>query len=172
MPDTVVGSTFVAASPMPGTPLSYCSGGPGCGEISTHVISKLGKGSVHGAHVSVYFHHDFGASMQTPGWHSIGHFNLSANGAVDDLVPPGQLMRGLYLIEYDFSGVDSAARQIYRREISPTGSLCYTALNPTGFFLSARSAVILKVEDATSLNHVVLSVGDKELTVRPGVRAH
>ena len=84
-------------------------------------------------------------------------------------MPPGQLKTGLYLIEYDFSGVDKAARQIYRK-CPDSGSL--TALNPTGFFLAARSTIIVKVEDEDSQNHLVLSVGDKELTVRPGVRAH
>ena len=63
--------------------------------------------------------------------------------------------------------LDVAARQIYRKQATD-----YVALNPTGFFLAARSALTLKIEDADSLNHLVLSVGDKEITARPGVRAH
>ena len=45
-------------------------------------------------------------------------------------------------------------------------------LNPSGFFLARKTSFTLKVEDPSSFNHLVLSVGDKEITVRPGVRAH
>ena len=48
----------------------------------------------------------------------------------------------------------------------------YAPLNPNGFFLGSKLAITLKIEDATTYNHLVLSVGDKEITVRPGVRAH
>ena len=48
----------------------------------------------------------------------------------------------------------------------------YAPLNPNGFFLGSKLAITLKIEDSTTYNHLVLSVGDKEITVRPGVRAH
>ena len=199
---------LVAAGP-PGTPLAFkfngladkrssgSSNSNADGEISTHVICKLGKGSVDGAFVRVLYHPDLGASVLSSGWKLINEAKLSANGGIDDLVPPGTLKRGLYLIEYDFSGVDAAARRIYSK-CPKSGN--YNQLNPDGFFLAARSAITVKVEEcvsrrlnpgplllacmtdilssifrwssANSQNHLVLSVGDKELTVRPGVRAH
>ena len=139
----------------------------GVGEISTHVISKLGKASVDGAVVRVYFNSDHASGPLSRGWEPVCSNKLSANGGIDDLVPPGKLKIGLYMIEFDFSGVDAAARRIYRKDGAEL-----TPLNPTGFFLAARSSVTLKIEDTNSLNHLVVSVGDKELTVRPGVRAH
>ena len=48
----------------------------------------------------------------------------------------------------------------------------FVPLNPTGFFLANSTVVTLKVEDETTCNHVVVSVGDKEITIRPGVRKH
>uniref|UniRef100_A0A7S2D9H9 Uncharacterized protein n=1 Tax=Haptolina brevifila TaxID=156173 RepID=A0A7S2D9H9_9EUKA len=149
----------------------------GIGEISTHVISKLGKDSVNGARVRVYFHPSFTAGVLSPGWELVTDAALSANGGIDDLVPPGTLKLGLYMVEFDFTGVDAAARQIFRRvsdagDPNNLGSASYQALSPNGFFLAARSPLILKVEDANSMNHLVLSVGDKEMTARPGVRAH
>ena len=131
------------------------------------MISKLGKASVDGAIVRVYFNSDFGAHALGGGWEPVCSDKLSANGGIDDLVPPGSLKVGLYMLEFDFSGVDASARQIFRKD-----GVQLTPLNPTGFFLAARSSVTLKIEDANSLNHLVVSVGDKELTVRPGVRAH
>ena len=164
---------LVAASHLPGTPLSFKNTPPGSnkadGEISTHVICKLGKGSVDGALVRVMYHPDLMAGVLSPGWTFMSEKKLSANGGIDDLVPPGTLKRGLYLIEYDFSGVDAAARRIYSK-CPKSGN--FNQLNPTGFFLAAHSAITVKVEDEGSQNHLVLSVGDKELTVRPGVRAH
>ena len=165
--------TLLATSSEPGSPLSFgspatCSGASGSGEISTHVISKLGKPSVAQATVRVYHHPDFGAGCMSKGWLPVRTAKLSDNGGVDDLVPPGSLKRGLYLIEYDFAGVDAAARQIYRKEATGT----FSPLNPSGFFLGAKATLTLKVEDVTSNNHLVLSVGDKELVARPGVRAH
>ena len=139
----------------------------GKGEISTHVISKLGSGSIAGAAVRVHYHPDLSAGALTAGWKPVASASLSANGGIDDLVPVGSLRPGLYLVEYDLSGVDSWARRIYRKD-----GTSYAPLNPTGFFLADRTALTLKVEDADSLNHLVLSVGEKELTVRPGVRAH
>ena len=167
---------LVAAGP-PGTPLTFkfdkrpsgSSNSNSDGEISTHVICKLGKWSVDGALVRVLYHPDLGASVLSSGWKLINEAKLSANGGIDDLVPPGTLKRGLYLIEYDFSGVDAAARRIYSK-CPKSGN--FNQLNPNGFFLAARSAITVKVEDVNSQNHLVLSVGDKELTVRPGVRAH
>ena len=150
------------------TAASAGSGAGSGGEISTHVISKLGKPSVAGATVRVMHNTDFNAGVLSKGWTQVRQAKLSENGGVDDLVPPGQLKRGLYLIEYDFAGVDSAARQIYRKE--PTGK--FSPLNPSGFFLAAKSTLTLKIEDPSSNNHLVLSVGDKELVARPGVRAH
>ena len=173
------------------------------GEISTHVISKLGKDSVDGARVRVYYHSSFEAGPLSPGWSLVKEGVLSANGAIDDLVEPGELKKGLYMIEFDFEGVNHAARQLYRRvdgagnDHNSYGGANYVALNPAGFFLAARSTLTLKIEDENSLNHLVLSVGDKvraapcpavselpadarrcfrcsrqELTARPGVRAH
>lgn len=112
----------------------------GKGEISTHVICKLGPQSVDGAAVRVSYHPDLAASVHTAGWTAVCERYLSSNGGVDDLVPPGSLHRGLYLLEFDFHGVDQAARQIFRK--SATG---YVALNPNGFFLAPRCCITLKV---------------------------
>ena len=182
---------FALAGHLPGTPLSFKTldqkvprnGGdaPGAsataqkaaskedGEISTHVICKLGKGSVDGAKVTVMYNENLMASVLSGGWTKVNEAYLSANGGINDLVPPGTLKCGLYLIEYDFSGVDAAARRLYSK-CPRSGN--YNQLNPNGFFLASRSVCIVKVEDESSQNHLVLSVGDKELTVRPGVRAH
>ena len=78
---------------------------PAAGEISTHVFSKLGKGSIEGAAVRVSYNGNLSASVLESGWHLLCERQLSANGGVDDLVPPGTLKRGLYLIEFDFTGV-------------------------------------------------------------------
>ncbi|KAL1498924.1 hypothetical protein AB1Y20_013445 [Prymnesium parvum] len=164
VPQAIAPSPPAAAPAAPATAVGASSRG----EISTHVISKLGKESVDGAAVRVSFHSDLHASVHSAGWVLVGERHLSANGGVDDLVPVGALQRGLYLLEFDFGGVDAAARQLFRK----TGDGKYVSLNPTGFFLAPQCAVTVKVEDANSLNHLVLSVGDKELTVRPGVRAH
>ena len=170
-------SRVYASSSEPGSPISFlpsasstaaCSGKVGKGEISTHVISKLGKGSVDGAAVKVYHNPKFSADWTSSGWVHQKTAALSPNGGIDDLVPEGTLQKGLYLIEFDFSGVDDAARQIFRKEKSGA----YSPLNPNGFFLAAKSTLCLKVEDDNSNNHLVLSVGDKELVARPGVRAH
>ena len=109
------------------------------GEISTHVISKLGKPSVAGATVCVYYHANFDAGARADGWESLSCAQLSENGGNDALVPPGQLKRGLYLVEYDFTGVDAAARRIYKKEGAD-----YLPLNPTGFFLASRTSITLK----------------------------
>lgn len=168
------------------------------GEISTHVISKLGSPTVAGAAVRVFYNADFAAGFMADGWQLLKETSLSANGGNDTLVPPGELKTGLYLVEFSFEGVDKAARQIYKKD-EASGE--FAQLNPTGFFLAAKSSVTLKVEDPASCNHLVrepapkstnrarpclvtsptlhvfllrqvLSVGDKELTIRPGVRAH
>uniref|UniRef100_A0A7S0PZW2 Uncharacterized protein n=1 Tax=Coccolithus braarudii TaxID=221442 RepID=A0A7S0PZW2_9EUKA len=152
-----------ATSHLPGSKLKISSG-----EISTHVISKLGKASVDGAKVSVSYNADLSAGARSCGWRLLREAALSTNGGIDDLVPVGELQRGLYLLEFDFSGVDEAARKVYRKEAEGV----YVPLNSTGFFLAPRSSITLKIEDPDSLNHLVLSVGDKELTARPGVRAH
>ena len=104
-------------------------------------ISKLGKASVDGAVVRVSFNADLGASVFAADWVPLCERKLSANGGIDDLVPEGSLKRGLYLLEFDFTGVDAAARQIFRREADGK----YVALNPTGFFLAGRSSITLKV---------------------------
>lgn len=131
------------------------------GEISTHVISKLGKQSVEGALVRVYYNSAFDAGPLSPGWTVVSEAALSANGGIDDLVPPGKLQKGLYMLEFDFAGVDAAARQIYRKtdalqnddHNSPSVAR-YVALNPSGFFLAAKSTLTLKIEDEDSLNHL------------------
>ena len=63
--------------------------------------------------------------------------------------------------------VERVAHALYRKE-----GEAFVALNPGGSFLAARTCVPLKVEDPGSENHLVLTVGDRELTVRPGVRQH
>jgi hypothetical protein len=81
-----------ATSPTPARKAAK-DGPVGTGEISTHVISKLGKGSVAGATVRVLYHPDLGASAGlTPGWKIVRSGTLSANGGIDDLIPPGKLM--------------------------------------------------------------------------------
>ena len=85
----------------------------------------------------------FDAGARDDGWESLYCAQLSENGGNDALVPPGQLKRGLYLVEYDFSGVDAAARQIYKKDGAD-----YVPLNPSGFFLAARSCVTLKARAA------------------------
>mmetsp|Transcript_68635 Transcript_68635/g.129448 ORF Transcript_68635/g.129448 Transcript_68635/m.129448 type:complete len:143 (+) Transcript_68635:127-555(+) len=140
----------------------------GAGDISTHVISKLGKASIAGAKVSLHFNADFNASAFDPGWEKEKDAELSENGGNDLLVPPGSLKKGLYCLTYDFSGVDAIARDLFQKK--PDGT--FVQLNPTGFFLASKSSVLLKVEDDSVFNHVVVSVGDKEITIRPGVKAH
>ena len=138
------------------------------GDISTHVISKLGLPSVAHSPVRLFFNADASAGFLSPGWELKAETALSANGGNDTLVKMGDLACGLYLVEFDFSNVDAAARQIFRK--ADDGS--YAPLNPNGFFLGSKLAITLKIEDSTTYNHLVLSVGDKEITVRPGVRAH
>ena len=141
---------------------------PRMGDISTHVISKLGLPSVAHSPVRLFFNADASAGFLSPGWELKAETALSANGGNDTLVKMGDLACGLYLVEFDFSNVDAAARQIFRK--ADDGS--YAPLNPNGFFLGSKLAITLKIEDSTTYNHLVLSVGDKEITVRPGVRAH
>lgn len=74
-------------------------------------------------------------------------------------------------LQEDWRGVH-AAESLSSRCIYKKNGEEYTQLNPSGFFLAAKSVFILKVEDEKSLNHLVVSIGDKEITVRPGVRAH
>ena len=138
------------------------------GEISTHVISKLGLLSVGRAAVKLFYNADLNAGCRDDGWQLICATALSDNGGHDTLVPPGELRVGLYLIEFDFSGVDEAARQIFKR----TADGEYTPLHPTGFFLACKCAATLKIENTSTNNHLVVSVGEKEITIRPGVRAH
>ena len=82
------------------------------GEISTHVISKLGLPSVAGSPVRVFYSEDPSASVVDAGakWNCETETALSGNGGHDSLVKEGDLKKGLYLVEYDFSGVDAAAR--------------------------------------------------------------
>ena len=79
----------------------------------------------------------------------------------------GALKVGLYALQFDFTGIDEASRTIFQKAGDD-----YVPLNPTGFFLSNSTTVTLKVENADSFNHLVISVGDKEITIRPGVRQH
>ena len=133
------------------------------------VAALSGETSVAGSAVRVYYNVSLSAGPMSEGWTRICETELSANGGNDTLVPPGELKTGLYLIEYDFEGVNAAARQIYKKDPS-TGE--FTQLNPNGFFLAPKSSITLKVEDASTFNHVVISVGEKEITIRPGVRQH
>ena len=41
---------------------------------------------------------------------------LSENGGNDTLVTGDEMKVGLYALEFDFSGVDSAARELYRKQ--------------------------------------------------------
>ena len=127
------------------------------GDISTHVISKLGAPSIAGSKVRLFFNENLGAGFMDAGWNLVKEAALSANGGIDDLVPIGSLKRGVYLVEYDFSGMDAASRQIFKKQEDGT----FNPLNPTGFFLAQKTCVNLKIEDPTSFNHLVLSVGDK-----------
>lgn len=136
------------------------------GDISTHVISKLGAPSISGSKVRLFFNENLGAGFMDAGWALAKEAALSANGGIDDLVPIGSLKRGVYLVEYDFSGMDAAARQIFKKQ--EDGS--FNPLNPTGFFLAPKTCINLKIEDPTSFNHLVLSVGDK--VMRAHIRAH
>ena len=122
------------------------------GEISAHVISKLGSPTVAGAPVRVFYHGDPAAGFMDSGWELLKETSLSANGGNDTLVPPGELKTGLYLVEFGFDGIDKAARQIYKKD-EASGE--FAQLNPTGFFLAAKTSVTLKVEDPASCNHLV-----------------
>ena len=72
------------------------------------------------------------------------------------------------MVQFDFSGLDAASRALFHRDAEGT----YTPLNPCGFFLASWTVVPLKVEDPDAEYHLVLTVGDRELSVRPGVRQH
>ncbi|CAK0848066.1 unnamed protein product [Prorocentrum cordatum] len=139
------------------------------GEISTHVISKLGQPSVAGATVEVRYNASSTASVfDVGGWELVGSSTLSENGGNDTLVEVGSLQIGLYALTYDFSNIDAAARRIYRRLDDDT----FSQLHPTGFFLGVKTTFVVKVENPCSANHLVVTVGEKEVTVRPGVRQH
>ena len=71
------------------------------------------------------------------------------------------------MLIYDFSGIDQVARQIYKKQGEH-----FEQLNPSGFFLANKASVTLKVEDDSVFNHIVISISAKEITIRPGVRAH
>ena len=154
-------SRWVGLSPStkPGSPVELSTG-----EISTHVISKLGKGSVDGARIRVLYHSDFEASVTAPGWTLVTEANLQPMEAWTTSCPRAAMRKGLYLIEFDFSGVDAAARQIF-------GRLPGHFVRQSDWLL--RSQVVSHSEDrgSRSMNHLVLC-GDKELTARQGVRAH
>lgn len=139
------------------------------GELSTHVISKLGKPSVAGAKVVLRYAADATASpFEAAQWIVLQETALSEHGGCDTLVNAGDLKLGLYAVEYDFGGVDAHARNLYKKE----GDDKFVALNPGGFFLAAKTVFTVKVEDVNSQVHLVVSIGDKEVTVRPGVRMH
>ena len=55
----------------------------GQGDISTHVISKLGSSSVAGSHVALHFNPDLNASCFEEGWTQIADERLSDNGGHD-----------------------------------------------------------------------------------------
>ena len=108
----------------------------------------------------VFFHADLAAGVRTSGWQPVCERTLSANGGVDDLVPAGTLKRGLYLIEFDFTGVDVAARQIYRKN----GAGGFERLNPTGFFMAARSALTLKARECICSHYATVCVVTTRVT--------
>lgn len=138
------------------------------GDISTHVIGKLGLQSVAESPVTVYFNPNMDAGPFDSSWSLINKTQLSENGGHDTLVTPETIQRGLYMMDFDFSNVDHAARQIYKKE-DING---FIPLNPTGFFLATRTCITLKIADPNTYNHLVISVGSKEITIRPGVRKH
>ena len=59
--------------------LSMCQSSKPIGEISTHVISKLGKPSVDGARVRVYYNGSYDAGALSPGWALVKDASLSAS---------------------------------------------------------------------------------------------
>eukprot|EP00927_Polykrikos_kofoidii_P000320 TRINITY_DN1011_c0_g1_i1.p1 TRINITY_DN1011_c0_g1~~TRINITY_DN1011_c0_g1_i1.p1 ORF type:complete len:144 (+),score=23.84 TRINITY_DN1011_c0_g1_i1:71-502(+) len=142
------------------------------GDLSVHVISKLGKASVAGAAVEVFYNADRSAKLLSPGsassWELLKTAALSEHGGNDDLVSPGNLKEGLYALQFDFAGMDAASRNLYRKE----GDGTFVELNPSGWFMANSCIFVLDIADAESMNHLVLSMGDKEVTVRPGVRQH
>ena len=73
------------------------------------------------------------------------------------------------MLTYDFSEIDAVSRLIYKKD---SCSESFTQLNPTGMFLATKTSITVKVEDHSKFNHVVVSISEKEITVRPGVRAH
>ena len=83
------------------------------------------------------------------------------------MVDGEQLRVGLYAIEYDFTKIDAASRELFRRVGAD-----YHPLNPTGCFFAGKAAFVLKIEDAASMNHLVVTVDPRDITVRPGVRQH
>ncbi|CAD7956269.1 unnamed protein product [Amoebophrya sp. A120] len=144
------------------------------GDISVHVISKLGKPSVADATVEVFYSADKStkllgtSSSSSSSWQLLSTTNLSEHGGNDELVKPGDLKQGLYAIQFDFAKLDTAAKQLYRK--NEDGS--FDPLNPGGWFLANSCVFVLDIADEKSFNHLVLSIGDKEITARPGVRQH
>ena len=59
----------------------------GAGDISTHVISKLGPDSVAGARVVLHFNPDVNACCFDAGWVPVCDEALSANGGHDVSTP-------------------------------------------------------------------------------------
>ena len=55
----------------------------GAGDISTHVISKLGSDSVAGARVVLHYNENLEACCFDSGWNQIADESLSANGGND-----------------------------------------------------------------------------------------
>lgn len=130
------------------------------GMISTQVQCKLGPRSIAGAPIQVFYHPDIGASAVSPGWQLLAETHLSGQGDATLYAGPRPVGRGLYLIEFDFSAVDTAARQMYRQD--PTGS--FSRLNPAGFFLANKTSFPLKIEDPCSHYRLHVSLGEKECT--------
>eukprot|EP00391_Amoebophrya_sp_Ameob2_P013673 CAMPEP_0178985294 /NCGR_PEP_ID=MMETSP0795-20121207/2070_1 /TAXON_ID=88552 /ORGANISM="Amoebophrya sp., Strain Ameob2" /LENGTH=141 /DNA_ID=CAMNT_0020676231 /DNA_START=735 /DNA_END=1157 /DNA_ORIENTATION=+ len=140
------------------------------GDISVHVISKLGKPSVANATVEVFYYGGDKKSAKllgagNSGWELLKTTSLSEHGGNDELVPIGELKVGLYALQFDFSKFDDAAKTLYRK--NPETSE-FEPLNPGGWFLGACCCFVLDITDAGSFNHLVLSMGDKEITARPG----
>lgn len=138
------------------------------GDISTHVIATLGKKFVAFSPVKVYFNRNMSAGAQDKGWKSVIETKLSEHGGNENLVKPGDLRAGLYMVEYDFSKLDEAARKVFMR----TDDDSLVQLYPNGLFFSKKYSFPLKIEDPATLNHLVISVGPDRISVRLGVRQH